>query len=82
MNTGTVNITVTIDDKTYTYGLHDTWDIEVGRYRGAYRLQYRMTTVVDGVKYYRCINIGNGYKKRLVLRRADGTRTVVARYIS
>lgn len=75
-------MTVTIDDKTYTYGLHTMWLVEVGRYRGAYKTRYFRTTAADGVMYYRCVNIGNGYKKRLVMLREDGTRTVVARYIS
>jgi len=73
---------VTIDNKNYTYGPEDTWEIEHGRYRSAYRLRLCSHSPAHAVTYYRCINTGNGYKKRLVLHRADGTRIVVARYIS
>ena len=73
---------VTIDDKSYTYSAYDTWELEVGRYRSAYRMRLCSHSPSHVVAYYRCINTGNGYKKRLVLHREDGTRIVVARYIS
>ena len=73
---------VTIDGTDYAYTSYDTWELEVGRYRGAYQMRLCSHSPGPVVAYYRCINTGNGYKKRLVLHREDGTRIVVARYIS
>lgn len=38
--------------------------------KGAYRTRYTLTNQSQATFYYNCINIGNGYKKRLV--RVDG----------
>lgn len=45
--------------------------VQVGRgSKGAYRTRYALTNQGQATFYYNCINIGNGYKKRLI--RVDG----------
>ena len=52
------------------------YTIEVGKGpKGSYRVRYSIDNPATAVFYYKCINIGNGYKKRLcedgkVLRKA------------
>lgn len=56
----------------------DTYHVEVGRYcKGAYKPRYTLETPERAAFYYSAINIGHGYKKRLVIRRADGKRIVI-----
>jgi hypothetical protein len=71
-----------IDGKITKWEDGDTYHVEVGRYRGAYKPRFTLDTPQQAGFYYSAINIGRGYKKRLVIRRADGTRIVVIRYIS
>lgn len=74
---------INIDGKDYAFEQGDLWCVEVGRYaRGAYRPRYTVETPQQGTFYYRAINIGRGYKKRLVLERADGSRTLVCKSAS
>ena len=74
---------INIDGKTYTCEQGDLWCVEVGRYaRGAYKPRYTVETPQQGTFYYRAINIGRGYKKRLVLERANGQRTIIAKSAS
>jgi len=43
--------------------------VQVGRYaKGAYQTRYAFDSVSRAEFYYRCINIGRGYKKRLITR--------------
>lgn len=74
---------INIDGKDYAFEDGDLWCVEVGRHaRGAYKPRYAVETPQQGTFYYRCINIGNGYKKRLVLERANGQRTIIAKSAS
>ena len=61
----------------------DGWLIQVGRYKGAYKTRWTFlnNNETQAALYYRGLNIGNGYKKRLIHIEND-TRTVVARMIS
>jgi hypothetical protein len=75
-------MTFNIDGKITTCEDGDTYHVEIGRYRGAYKPRYTLDTPQQAVFYYSAINIGLGYKKRLVVRRADGKRIIVIRYAS
>jgi len=55
------------------------YEVQVGRRKGSYATRYTLETHEQAAFYYRGLNIGNGYKKRLVDVRA---RKIIARYIS
>jgi hypothetical protein len=62
-----MNHTATLDGKPIAW--HDTTEflVQVGKGRGSYRTRYSFTgNLKQALIHYRCINIGNGYKKRLV----------------
>lgn len=40
--------------------------IQVGRYRGSYKTRHRTDNLHQALLMYAGINIGNGYKKRLI----------------
>jgi hypothetical protein len=71
--------TATLDDKRIAYTDDTTFLVQVGRYaKGKYETRYSFRgNLHQAVRYYQCINIGNGYKKRLVM--PDATRPVLAR---
>ena len=58
-----------LDGKNVAYTNHSRFYVQVGKgQRGAYRTKYAITgDLRQAMMYYRGINIGNGYKKRLVL---------------
>ena len=79
--------TVNIDGKDYTYSEGDRWRVEVGKgSKGKYDSRYTLDNPQQSMAYYNGINIGNGYKKRLVLLRAENLtvpfRTVICKEAS
>lgn len=57
-----------LDGKRIAY--HDTTQfmVQVGRGKGSYRTRYLIKgDLPKAVMYYTCINIGRGYKKRLLM---------------
>jgi hypothetical protein len=59
--------TATLDGKPVGYSSQTEFLVQVGRYRGAYKTRYRFVgDLAKACMYYRGINIGNGYKKRLI----------------
>jgi hypothetical protein len=73
--------TATLDGKRIAYTDDTVFEVQVGRHKGKYTARYSFTgNLHQAVKYYRCINIGNGYKKRLVM--PDAMRPVLARAFS
>lgn len=59
--------TATLDGKLVAYSSQTEFLVQVGRYRGTYKTRYRFVgNLAQACMYYRGINIGNGYKKRLV----------------
>jgi hypothetical protein len=59
-----------------------TWHVQVGRNaKGAYKNRYTMESAAQAIRYYHGINIGYGYKKRLV-KVEGGKKVVVARSFS
>ena len=80
-----------IDGKEYVYNERSTWAVQSGKGdKGSYRGRYSFhvcenNALSQAVFYYRGINIGNGYKKRLLLLVPEGDKTkriVVARAFS
>jgi hypothetical protein len=56
-----------MDDKTWNAMVNNhTWTVEVGKGKSAYETRYRLDTERQAIFYYNGVNIGNGYKKRLV----------------
>lgn len=75
--------TATLDGKTIAYGDTTVFEVQVGRNQGRYRTYYSFdgtNSLHQAVFHYRCINIGNGYKKRLVMVGAN--KPVLARAFS
>lgn len=60
-------ITATLDNKRIAYTDETEFLVQVGKGRGSYSTRYRFTgDLAQAVFYYRGINVGNGYKKRLI----------------
>jgi hypothetical protein len=73
--------TVELDGKQIAYTDETEFLVEVGRYRGSYKTRWRFVgNIHKAVMYYRGLNIGNGYKKRLVA--PSFNKPLLARYIS
>lgn len=51
------------------------WRVQIGRYsKGAYGNKHSMTNAAQALWYYHAVNIGKGYKKRLI--KEEGGKTV------
>lgn len=74
--------TATLDGKRIAYTDDTKFEVQVGRYaKGKYQTRYTFTgELARAVFYYQGINIGRGYKKRLVM--PDAIRPVLARAFS
>jgi len=73
--------TVTLDGKQLAYTSQTDFFVQVGKNRGAYRTRYRVIgNIHQAVAYYKAINVGLGYKKRLVMPSAK--KPVLARMIT
>jgi hypothetical protein len=73
--------TATLDGKHIAYTDDTRFEVQVGRHKGKYTTRYSFTgNLHQAVLYYQGINIGNGYKKRLVT--PDAMRPVLARAFS
>ena len=74
-------LTATLDGKSIAYSTATEFLVQVGRGKGAYQTRYKFTgNLAQAVGYYRCINIGNGYKKRLFA--PSFNKPTLARYLS
>ena len=74
-------LTVELDGKKLAYTNMTEFLVQIGKGRGAYRTKWRFVgDLHQAVMYYRGINIGNGYKKRLVMPSAN--KPVLARQFS
>ena len=59
--------TATLDGKRIAYTSKTMFLVQVGRYRGSYKPRYSFEgDLAQAVSYFNGINIGNGYKKRLI----------------
>ena len=74
-------LTATLDGKRIAYTTQTEFLVQVGRGRGSYSTRYKFTgDLSQAVLYYRSLNIGNGYKKRLLV--PSFNNPTLARYIS
>jgi len=74
---------ITIDGVDVEYDANTVFRTEVGKGKGAYK-DIRYTEVgypLTASRWYKGVNIGNGYKKRFVMIK-DGKRTVICRKTS
>lgn len=80
-------LNINIDGKDYSYDSEDVWLVEIGKgSKGKYQARYSLDTPHQGMRYFNGVNIGNGYKKRLVLVRVENVtfpfRTVICKAAS
>ncbi len=60
--------TIKINGKDVQYSWDTFFQVQVGKKKGAYTTRYSiMGDIRTAAFYYECINIGNGYKKRLLI---------------
>lgn len=60
--------TTDLDGKKITYHSETVFLVQVGKGSSAYQTRYSFTgNLAQAVSYYNSINIGNGYKKRLLM---------------
>lgn len=63
--------TVTIDSRKLAYTSETVFLVQVGKNRGAYRTMWSFNgDPFEAAKYYRGLNVGRGYKKRLLMPHA------------
>ena len=56
-----------LNDKPIVYTSKTMFLVQVGRYSGSYKTRYSFEgDLAKAVTYFNCINIGRGYKKRLI----------------
>ena len=74
--------TATLDGKTIAYTDQTVFEVQIGRFaKGAYRTRYTFKgNLHQAVAYFNALNIGRGYKKRLLMPGAR--KPVLARAFS
>lgn len=74
--------TAELDGKLITFTDSTEFFVQVGRYsKGKYKTRYAIVgNLAQAVAYFNCINIGNGYKKRLIAPSLK--KSLLARVIS
>ncbi len=74
--------TVELDGKKIAYSSETVFLVQVGRYKkGAYKTKYSFTgNIHEAHFYYNGINVGNGYKKRLLM--PSSSKPVLAKQTS
>lgn len=72
----------TLDGKRIAYTPETTFLVQVGRgSKGSYKTRYSFKgNLAQAVFYYNCINVGYGYKKRLMM--PSSNKPVLARQAS
>lgn len=73
-----------LDGRKIGYSSETVFLIQVGKgYKGSYKTKYSVKgSLGQAVMYYNGINIGRGYKKRLVMPSSPRNRGVLARQFS
>ncbi len=74
----------TLDGKRIGYSSETVFLVQVGKgYKGSYKTRYSIKgNLGQAVMYYKGINIGTGYKKRLLMPSSARSRGVLARAFS
>ena len=71
-----------LDGKNIAYTDETEFLIQVGKDKGSYKTKYKFVgKLIQAVIYYRGVNVGNGYKKRLLMPSCS-KRPVLARQFS
>jgi hypothetical protein len=61
-------ITQELNGKKIAYSSETMFFVQVGKNRSSYKNRYSFKgNLAQAVTYFNCINIGNGFKKRLVM---------------
>lgn len=59
---------INVNGREYQYSDSTKFDVQVGKGKSAYKTRYSFTgDLRQAAFYYHSLNIGNGYKKRLLL---------------
>ena len=70
---------ITIDDRKVAYTSETLFLVQLGKNRGSYRTKWTFKgDPFEAAKYYRALNVGLGYKKRLLMPNAK--RPVLAKH--
>ena len=73
--------TATVDGRNVAYSSETLFLVQLGRFKSRYRTRYAFIgNLEQAAFYYRGLNIGNGYKKRLVMPSAK--KPIIARAFS
>jgi hypothetical protein len=73
---------ITLDGKKVSYTNQTEFLVQVGKGKGSYRTKYQIFgNLHQAVAWYKGINIGNGYKKRLLMPACE-KNPVLAREVS
>lgn len=60
--------TIKFNGRDIEYSDNTTFQVQVGRNKSAYKTRYSFVgDIRKAAFYYQCINIGRGYKKRLLI---------------
>ncbi len=57
-----------MDGKRIAYSSETLFYVQVGRYKSSFKTKYTIKgSLGQAAFYFTCINVGNGYKKRLLM---------------
>ena len=74
--------TCELNGNKFVYGDETVFLVQVGKDKGKYNTKYKFIgNFVHAVLWFNGINIGNGYKKRLIMQSCSKD-TIIARCIS
>ena len=69
-----------LNGKSIAYHDETEFLVQVGRHKGSYKTRYKLVgNLNEAVWHYQCINIGRGYKKRLLMPSSPNPVLLVAR---
>jgi hypothetical protein len=61
-------ITKELNNQTVSYDQNTVFKVQIGKKKSAYKDKYKFFgDLTKAVFYYDCINIGKGFKKRLII---------------
>lgn len=73
--------TIKVNGRSVCYTDNTVFMVQVGKNKSAYKTKYSFKgDIRQAAFYYECINIGNGYKKRLLMSGAN--KPVLVRAVS
>lgn len=79
----TEKLTASIDERIIEYTSETVFLVQTGRYSGSYRSRFKIVgNINEAWWYYRAINIGRGFKKRILMEGSGSKRKVLARQFS